>query len=350
MRKLLPILLLSLNSWAATTYYACSDAGNINDASKFGNTQSGTCACVGSTTFATIPVAVTGDTLSANKCTTTITVNVDPGDDTHQAVLISDATAGGTPATNAFTLASATCDGWAGGAGQAAKTLHANRIGGQKSALSLTGSTGTCTLSGTSTGGAASGASGTVDTHTVVTVTQTGAMTGGGATNAVGYFLNNTGPMTVTGTATASTGTGAYGFYHNSTGAVALTGDCVGSDSGNVPVGCYAASTGIITVTGNLIDGKRGSAIDGTYRWTPGATNYRCVPYDSTYAIGSEDCTHTAGAPLVGSQSAHAIMLIPDASGGAAVTIGVLSNVKSGVVTAAGTGTLSGAGASGSAH
>lgn len=338
MRKLwlISILaLLSLPSLAATTYYACSDGGNINDASKFGDVQSGTCACVGSATYATIPVAVTGDTLSANKCTTTITVNVDPGDDTHQAVLISDPVAGGTPAANAFTLATATCNGWAGGAGQAAKTLHANVTAGQKNGLTVTGSTAGCIISGAATGGAATSATGISDNHTVVTLTfNTGPITGGSAGTAYGFGTGSTGPVTIN--ANALPGSGAVGLDVGSAATVTMNGDCIGSDS-VVFEGCYNP-TGTLNLTGNLIFGKKGGAIRGFAYYTPGATNYACFPKNSSYAIGTEDCTHTGGGAGL-SVNAREMPFDPG-----------VANVKSGLAYGSETGTLASGGNSGSAH
>jgi len=300
------ICLLVAGQARATTYYATSSTVNIDTASLWLPTSTGT--CTGSGTALVWANRANGDVLDANGCTD-LAINVDAGGTSVQVTLQTNASTGG-----GFTLATANLG--------TMTTLHANILAGSTSAVALTGSTGCGTISGSITSGGTASKRGVEDSHTSCTVVVSGTITGGSASAAAGYYITGNGPVTINGNSVAGSGGSAHGLYLNGSAAVAVNGNCTGADAAYV-TGCYATA-GTLTVTGNLIYGKKGPAVGlggGTFYYTPAATNYILLPKDSSYVLGTID--------------SHAIEMPTDP--GAA-------NVKTGVTYGSLTGTYGGGG------
>lgn len=303
MKKWLLLLLLSVPAWP-TTYFACATA-NVNAANEWGTGTTGSCTCSG----AGSPTFATGDTLNANGCT--VTLNVDPGSVSVQPILTNDTTQGGSFAYATATNITVHAD------------ITANKAG--TTILNITGSTGGGTLSGTLTGASGTG-TGVTDTHTAVAFNVSGNITAGSGTGNVYTFSGSSGSVALTGNATAATG---EAFKCTGNGTCTIAGNCIGSGTATGVSGCDGASaTGTVTVTGNVINGLKSTGTSGNIRYTPAATNYFCAPKDGTYAVGTEDCTHTGGG---GGVSTHAVELPLDPG---------VTNVKSGVNYGSLTGTL----------
>jgi hypothetical protein len=294
------ICLLVAGQARATTYYATSSTVNIDTASLWLPTSTGT--CTGSGTALVWANRLDGDVLDANGCTA-LAINVDAGGTSVQVTLQTNATTGG-----GFTLATADLG--------TMTTLHAHITAGSSTAVTLTGSTGCGTISGNITGGNTTSIRGIVDSHTSCTVTVSGDITGGSAGLAAGYYSNGNGPLAISGNVAAGSG---YGLYLNAGAVVTLAGNCSGVDTVYVP-GCYIAA-GSLTVTGNLIFGKKGPAFGlagGILYYTPAARNYILLPKDSSYVLGTID--------------SHAVELPTDPG---------VANVKTGVTYGSFTGTYS---------
>ncbi len=311
---------------AANTWYACSGSGNINDASKFGNTKSGstTCNCTGSSSYSSIPAA-NGDTLDASVCTG-IAINVDPGSASATPTLTNGGT--GNAATN-FTLTMATLNGFSG------NTAHFNVTGGGVgyAVLGLSGTTSSGTIAGNITGGSVGSAYGVIDTHSSGTVTVTGTVTGGSYASAAGWYQTGVGPSSINN-CVGGTGVGCSLFYTGAaTTIITVTGMCEGSNSASNAAGCLTNNSYLsrILVTGNMIDGLGTAGAQGSVLWAPASTtNYRLSPKDSNYTLGTFD--------------SHAIMAAPMNSGSPLSSgIYTTSNVVSGVTYGTLTGTASGA-------
>jgi len=303
------ICLLVAGQARATTYYATSSTVNIDTASLWLPTSTGT--CTGSGTALVWANRLNGDVLDANGCTD-LAINVDAGGTSVQVTLQTNASTGG-----GFTLATADLG--------TMTTLHANILAGSTSAVALTGSTGCGTISGSITSGGTASKRGVEDTHTSCTVVVSGTITGGSASSAAGYYITGNGPVTINGNSVAGGAASAHGLYLSGAAAVTVNGNCIGVDAASA-AGCCTAG-GTLTVTGNLIYGKKGPAVKtdgGTFYYIPAATNYILLPKDSSYVLGTID--------------SHATELPTDP--GAA-------NVKTGVTYGSFTGTYGGGGGGG---
>jgi len=304
------ICLLVAGQARATTYYATSSTVNIDTASLWLPTSTGT--CTGSGTALVWANRLNGDVLDANGCTA-LAINVDAGGTSVQVTLQTNASTGG-----GFTLATADLG--------TMTTLHANILAGSTSAVALTGSTGCGTISGSITSGGTASKRGVEDSHTSCTMTVSGGpLTGGSASSAAGYYITSNGPVTINGDSVAGSAASAHGLYLSGAAAVTVNGNCIGVDAASA-AGCCTAG-GTLTVTGNLIYGKKGPAVKtdgGTFYYTPAATNYILLPKDSSYVLGTID--------------SHATELPTDP--GAA-------NVKTGVTYGSFTGTYGGGGGGG---
>jgi len=311
MKKLLFlfICLLLASQARATTYYATSSTVNIDTASLWLPTSTGT--CTGSGTALVWADRANGDVLNANGCTA-LAINVDAGSASVQVTVQTNTSTGG-----GFTLATADLG--------TMTTLHAHITAGSTSAVTLTGSTGCGTISGNLTGGNTTSIRGVADSHTLCTVTVSGNITGGSGSLAAGYYSSGAGPVTINGNVAAGSVANAYGLYLTSVAVVALTGNCIGVDAVSA-VGCQV-SAGTLTVIGNLIFGKKGPAVftqGGTFYYTPAATNYILLPKNSSYVLGTID--------------SNAVELPTDPG---------VANVKSGVTYGSFTGTYSTGGGTG---
>ncbi len=312
MKRFLPFLLLLLaaSPASATTWYATSSSVNIDTASLWVPTSTG--SCTGSGTALVWGSQANGDVFDANGCTA-LAVDVDPGVATGasagvcgavtvEVTLETDATNGG-----AFTYATATN-----------LVIHANITATKTTALGISGSTNGGTICGNVTGGSTGSQLGVSDGHTLVTVYLIGNITGGSGSGAYGYDLAGNTPLNIKGNASAG---GAHGLYSGASGSATMAGNCVGSDTA-VAMGCYFGGTGVLTLTGSIINGKRDIGAGGAVYFTPSATNYILSPKDSSYVLGTID--------------AHATETPTDPG---------VSNVKSGVAYGSFTGTLVSGGA-----
>ena len=269
-RLLILLALFPCPSWAVTTYYACASTKNIDAASQWGTTTTGSATCGG--TIQTWPFLGNGDTLNANGATS-LAVNVDPGSaGTVQVTLTTDVTNGG-----GFTCATAS--------GPA--TIHANITATHTTGMATTGSSGSgCNISGNTQGGAAGNTYGVLDSHSVSTITLTGNTTGGSGTNAHGYFANTSATVNLVGNAIAGTAA-ANGFNTASTSAT-VTGNCVGNDTASaLAAGCATVGSNIISVTGALIGGLKAGASNGNIRFSASGTNYAVFAANSSYVTAN---------------------------------------------------------------
>lgn len=258
-----------------------------------------------------------GDNFFANGCTA-ISVGADPGPN-GTVTLRTDAGPVGGTAGGGFTYATASN-----------LTLHVNLLAGTTSALTISGSTGGGTITGNLTGGSGTSARAVSDTHTGagVTITVQGTITGGSGTGDYGYYIAAASTVVVNGNVSPGSVASVPGLTTTSASSVVtVNGICFGSDSVN-SIGCSGLPGGM-TVTGPLVNGKNGMATTAA-QYVPAAGSYICMPKDSTYAIGTEDCTHTGGAAGL---SSHAIEMPTDPG---------LANVKTGTGYGTFTGTLTG--------
>jgi hypothetical protein len=130
--------------------------------------------------------------------------------------------------------------------------------------------------------------------------------------------INGAGTFNIVGNASAgSVGSG----FSTATGSatINMTGNCIGSNSSGQAFGCVNTNAATFTLTGNLISGLKGGAYYGAIIYTPAASNYTLYAKDSSYTLNTIN-THST--------------LMPTDPG--------VSNVKSGVVYGAGTGTYGG--------
>jgi hypothetical protein len=309
----------SIYGYAATTWHACGTGVNLDTAGEWTSNTIGACPGIGGTgcttnlmTWNPGTTPANGDTLDVNGCAS-VTIDVDPG------------VASGASSNNCGTVTSTVNLNEAGGNGHFVYAtssnliIHANFTAGSGYFSTISGSTGGGTFCGNLTGGANSSAQVIQDAHTSVTLYFIGTFQGGSGSSANAYYSTSSGPSSFTGSAYpgACCNNGNYGIYTGS-GANTFSGNCYG---GSWTIGCYAGS-GTLTIAGNLYNGFAGmatGAYTGKILFTPAATNFACYPKDASYAIGTEDCTHTGGGAGL---STHAIEvpLAPSAS-----------NVKSGV-------------------
>ncbi len=268
--KLILLLAVASPSWAAT-WYATSSSVNINAASLWVPTSTG--SCTGSGTALVWTAQAAGDVFNANGCTA-LAVNVDPGGVSTQVTLTTDGTNGG-----GFTCATAT--------GPA--TIHAHLTATKTTALATTGSSGSgCNVSGNIQAGTTSAADGVTDAHTsgASAITYTGTVTGGAASNEFGLIATGSGTVNVVGNAVV--GTGGPGVSASNT-PVTVTGNCIGSDTTSLVVGCAGGTGGTngILVTGGLVNGKIGQAALGNVHFSSTITNYGVIPKNSSYAVSN---------------------------------------------------------------
>ena len=314
MKRLLTILLFILASpLYAATWYATSSSVNINATSLWVPTQGASCA--GSGTALVWGAQANGDTFNANGCTA-IAVNVDPGSGTWTGTSAGNCGTGGGTTT-------LTTDGTNGGAFTYATAtnivIHVNIAATKTQTLAISGSTGGGTLCGNITGASTASILTVNDSHASVTIYIFGNITGGSASGDYGYNAASSGPIVLTGNSTAGSAASASGIEAGSSGTIiTMTGNCIGSNTVTSP-GCYNSNNGSFTVTGNLINGTKSNAIIGSIYYTPAAANYTLYPKDSSYTLNTIN-THST--------------LMPTDPG--------VSNVKSGVVYGAGTGTYGG--------
>lgn len=306
MRKLIVLFTLTACLGWPATWYATSSSVNINQASLWVPTSTG--SCTGSGTALTWGSQANGDVFNANGCTA-LAVNVDPGAATGASAgvcgsvtvtvtLTTDASNGG-----AFTYATATNI-----------VIHANITATKTLALSISGATGGGTICGVVTGGTVASQYGVSDTHTAVTMYQIGNIFGG--TAARGYYWNSgTGALNVTGNITGGGGSNTEGLLNIGLAGSTVIGICIGG-TGPTGAGCSGAS-GPVTVTGNAIASPTGQGVAGKIYFTPSTTSYILMAKDSSYTTGVID--------------SHAIE-IPANPG--------VTNVKSGVNYGSLTGTL----------
>jgi hypothetical protein len=313
MKRLLTILLFILASpLYAATWYATSSSVNINATSLWVPTQGASCA--GSGTALVWGAQANGDTFNANGCTA-LAVNVDPGSGTWTGTSAGNCGTGGgtttltTDATNggAFTYATAN-----------SLVMHMNVTATKTTALTISGTTANGgTICGNLIGGSTSSQFAINDTHSSGTVYYVGNTTGGSA-SASGLDINGAGTFNIVGNASAgSVGSG----FSTATGSatINMTGNCIGSNSSGQAFGCVNTNAATFTLTGNLISGLKGGAYYGAIIYTPAASNYTLYAKDSSYTLNTIN-THST--------------LMPTDPG--------VSNVKSGVVYGAGTGTYGG--------
>ncbi len=316
MKQLFVSLIFCVASANATTWFATSSGVNISTTSLWVPTSTG--SCTGSGTALVWASRAAGDIFVANGCTT-IALNADPG--VNGKVTITTSGNGGTDG-GSFTYASATNI-----------TLNIDVVAGTTLCLTATGSTGKIDIIGNVTGGSGSTHYGINDAHTVITATYTGTFTGGSGGSSHGINLSGTGAATITGSGVAGSIAAANGI-NATTNNTTVTGNCTGSDS-VVAFGCANADTNgnTLTIIGSVINGKKGTGWrGGIILYNPAVTDYMCIPKDSSYAIGSEDCTHTGGGAGL---STHAIEMPLAPS---------ITNVKSGTPFGSLTGTYASCG------
>ena len=323
------ILFFAASPLFATTYYANGLSNQGIDYTTAGagwfTIQGASCVATGAQQ--TVGNFANGDVLDLNGCTP-VSVDVDPGVATGASQGVCGAvtatvtlTTDGTHLGGGFTYATATN-----------LVIHANistLSGTSSSALAITGSTNGGTICGNIAGGVGGTGVGVTDSHTSVTIYVIGNITGGTGGTRYGYSLTSAGPLSITGIIQTGNGaSNATGFYSGSTAAVTITGACMASaTTSNTNAGCISLF-GVVTITGNLINGLKAAAFSGAPVFTPGATNYICYPADSSYVVGTEDCTHTGGGVGL---SIHATEMPAAPS---------VANVKSGVSYGTLTGTL----------
>lgn len=321
---LIAILFLVCLPASAADWFATATGGNIDAANLWVPTSTG--SCTGSGTALVWANRAAGDRFVANGCANII-LNVDPGVSGSLVTLDnSQGTAGGQ-----FTCATAT--------GPAAITANVTAGSTTTPAVAISGSSGTnCGFAGSGniTGGGAAAGNGVTDTHTVTTLTHAlGTVTGGTNATARGYqFSGATGSVAITGNGTGAT---ADGIVLSGSGSMSVTGTCTAHIT-NQTAGCNATSTGKLTLTGKSINGFRIAGAANSIVYTPAAGDYICYPKDASYAIGTEDCTHTGGGAGLSSHATE-VALIPAAG-----------DVKTGVTVGTVTGTHTGGVNSGSAH
>lgn len=121
-------------------------------------------------------------------------------------------------------------------------------------------SSGTLTLTGNATGGAATG-SGSINNASTGTITITGNAIGGN-TSGTSFGVQNasTGTLTITGTVTGGTATGNFGVNNASTGPVTIIGNVTAS----AVSGVSNASTGTLTITGDCTASTSANAVNST--------------------------------------------------------------------------------------
>ena len=269
--RLILLLAIASPSWAAT-WYATSSSVNINAASLWVPTSTG--SCTGSGTALVWTAQAAGDVFNANGCTA-LAVNVDPGGVSTQVTLTTDGTNGG-----GFTCATAT--------GPA--TIHAHITATKTTALATTGLSGSgCNVSGNIQGGTTTGADGVSDAHTsgASAITYTGTVTGGSNANNYGLIPTGSGTVNVVGNVIAGTGSNAGLLASNTP--VTVTGNCIGSDTLSTAAGCSGGSgtTNGIVVTGGLVNGKISAAAIANVHFSSTITNYVVIPKNSSYAVSN---------------------------------------------------------------
>ena len=278
-RWLVVLSVLFLSSWMqATTWYATSSSANINAASLWVPTSTG--SCTGSGTALTFGSQANGDVFDANGCTA-LAVNVDPGAATGaSAGVCGTVTVTVTLQTNstnggAFTYATATNI-----------VIHANITATKTIALAVSGSTGGLTICGNMQGGSTAAQEAVNDSHTSITVYVVGNITGGSATTTYGYSISSAGPLNVVGNSAA--GTDSVGLESSGNATVTITGNCTGSNTTSF-AGCQSTTTGAggLVITGNIINGIHSQGVSGSVTYTPSATNYILSPADSSYTLGT---------------------------------------------------------------
>ncbi len=289
MKLRLIFILLSLSaSLHAATWYATSSSVNINAASLWVPTSTG--SCTGSGTPLTFGNQLTGDIFSANGCTA-LAVNVDPGSVSKQ-ITLSTAANGGT-AGGGFTYATATNI-----------TMHIDLLGGTTTVLTVTGTTGGGTVSFvTITGGSVANQNGITDTHSSVTMTYTGGTATGGSVTNQGILVNSTsaGTTNISGTAIGGTAGAAnsYGVAEaagSGTQTTTFTGTCQGSASSGTGAGCAGTSVVPLRVVGKIVASPRSVGASGAIIYTPAATDYALFAKDTSYVTGVID-THATETP-----------------------------------------------------
>ena len=267
--RLILFLAIVSPSWAAT-WYATSSTVNINAASLWVPTSTG--SCTGSGTPLSFGSQANGDVFDANGCTS-LAVNVDPGSaGTVQVTITTNVTNGG-----GFTCATAT--------GPA--TIHANITATKTTGMVTTGSSGSgCNISGNTQGGSIGNTYGVLDSHSVSTITVTGNVTGGSAANAHGYFANTSATVNIVGNAVA--GTSSANGYNTASTSASVTGECVGNDTATtLAAGCATVGSNIISVTGALIGGLKAGASNGNIRFSASGTNYAVFAANSSYVTAN---------------------------------------------------------------
>lgn len=339
------------------TYYA-RKSGNINATDVWATTPSGT---AGAQTFAA------GDVLVANSFTVTVNVSTDLG----AAGEVRNDTTGGATAGGSFSLSAGvtlTANVFAGSAacvttaGSVSATIVGN-VNGSATANAAGvshGSTGTVTVTGAVSGGAAGGgilvnSSGALTvTGNVVggasnnsqgvtvpalgfspVVTITGNVTGGTAGFAEGFRNQGTATVNITGNVSGGSGSACNGIVNNSTGTVAITGTCTGgsgASTGNSCGGAVNNSTGSITAT-RARGGSQNSHAPGVFNATAGGS----VTVDEI-EYGATGVSPTAGPVRFRSLTTNVCVVTLSTSGtknlvdaNASGLMPAASNVRSGV-------------------
>jgi hypothetical protein len=235
------------------TYFA-RKSGNINASDVWATTPSGTAGAV---------VFTSSDILLSNTFTITVNVNTTVAEIRNDTT--GGATAGGTfELSNAITLTSNVFgNGLTNGvcvnlaAGIASGAIVGNITGGSltNSIGARNNSTGTLTITGSVTGGSASGAGayGVVNSQTG-TINITGSITGGSVNTNYGVHNNSTGTINITGSVNGGVAGNCSGVNNAVGGTVSITGNVTGG-SNSTGYGVYNTGTGIITISGTATGG-----------------------------------------------------------------------------------------------
>jgi hypothetical protein len=319
-RLLAAIFLLFASPLFAATWYATSSTVNINSASLWVPTSTG--SCTGSGTALVWGAQGKNDVFDANGCTA-LAVNVDPGANfttltgtltftmnssavTGSSTLFTSQVAANdwiwlsgygpvqvasvtndtalvltTPAAapNGYPFPSGSGTAYDGivtlqgnsayggaftYASASGLTIHSNVIGNKATGLTISGSSGTTTFIGNITAAGTTGyITGVLDTRT------------GGTLNLYGQIIS----------CPTCNGTPGYSITSSTGSPVqSLTGNCVGSGQAGSP-GC-AASYEPLTLTGSLINGEESEAEHGYILFRPCSTCYILFPKDSSYTLG----------------------------------------------------------------
>lgn len=295
MKKILAYLtiffLVATPTWSnAASYYAQSGSANMS-AIEWDTTPAG-----GGTDLVWANRQA-GDVFYANG-KTGIAVNEDPG------------------ANGTVTLRTDAGSGTAGGgftyATSLGLTLNVNIVAGTTVCLTVTGNTGSFTLSGdtTVTGGSSSNAYGIADQHTTgatVTIGSAGhpvTFTGGSALGTYGYYYTGApGTATVYANSTGATGVG----FGASIRGVTYIGNCTSAQSPGTATGCSFSASNTGTLTGKIIAGT--SMIigaTGAFYYTPATDDYILLGKDSSYTSGTIDSHATKLSVSSGGASAYA--------------------------------------------